>query len=187
MSDVNWHHYEIPLVRPRPGEARPGVARVTTAPAVPVAARVAPDTRPLAERSERLAAAVLDTCIALVVATSAYMVAIGLGRVGVAPAACVVVGLAVWLILDIVQIVLLSWRGQTLGKALMAVRFVDFRDGSNPGFVRAVLLRSMLPRLISVIPLIGAGFLLVDCMAIFGDERRCWHDLFASTKVVQDK
>jgi uncharacterized RDD family membrane protein YckC len=187
MSDVNWHHYEIPLVRPRPGEAHPGVAQVTTAPAVPVAARVAPDTRPLAERSERLAAAVLDMCIRLVVVTTAYLLAAGLGQLGATPIARGVVALAALLVLDGVQIVLLSWRGQTLGKALMAVRIADFRDGHNPGFVHAVLLRSMLPRLIAVIPLVGAGFVLIDCMAIFGDERRCWHDLFASTKVVQDK
>jgi uncharacterized RDD family membrane protein YckC len=81
--------------------------------------------------------------------------------------------------------VLLSLRGQTLGKALMSVRVVDHDDGRNPGFVRVILLRQLLPGVITALPCLGKVFWLADCLCIFGEERRCLHDIIAGTKVVR--
>lgn len=77
------------------------------------------------------------------------------------------------------QIYLLSTRGQTLGKRWMKVKIVK-QDGSPPGFVHAVLLRLIVNGLLGVVPAYG----LVDILFIFRDDRRCIHDLIASTKVV---
>ncbi len=91
-------------------------------------------------------------------------------------------GVAAFLLL---QAVLLSACGQTLGKMAMGVRVVGYYDEKNPGFVRAVLLRVMLPPAIWLLPGVGALFLLLDLVSGLGDERRCLHDQLAETKVVQ--
>ena len=44
-----------------------------------------------------------------------------------------------------VQATLLSLFGQTLGKMALGLRIVDNEDQSNPGFVRAVLVRNLVP------------------------------------------
>ena len=88
-----------------------------------------------------------------------------------------VLGLAIY------QIVQLSTRGQTIGKKAMKVRIVKL-DGSQPGFVHAVLLRAVVNALPSMIPLVGGVYGLVDILFIFRADRRCIHDLIASTRVV---
>ncbi len=92
----------------------------------------------------------------------------------------------------IVQVWLLSTRGQTVGKKLMGIRIVKLADGSNPGFVSAVLLRSLVPGIIStvlnaVIPFLFLGwiFFLADACFIFREDRRCIHDHIAGTIVVK--
>jgi uncharacterized RDD family membrane protein YckC len=87
------------------------------------------------------------------------------------------------LALAIVQIVMLSTRGQTIGKRAMKVRVVKL-DGSAPGFVHAVLLRVIVNALPSAIPLIGSLYGLIDILFIFRADRRCIHDLIAGTRVV---
>ena len=84
-----------------------------------------------------------------------------------------------------VQTWMLTVRGQTVGKRLLGIRIVRVQDDANPGFVPAVLMRSIIPILIRIIPVFGVGFWLVDVGCIFRDDRRCLHDLFAGTKVVQ--
>jgi uncharacterized RDD family membrane protein YckC len=90
----------------------------------------------------------------------------------------------------IVQIVMLSMRGQTIGKRLLGIRIVRFGDGSNPGFARAWLLRSLVVGLIGtlaalILPMLGNVFSIVNYAFIFRADRRCLHDLIADTKVVK--
>jgi uncharacterized RDD family membrane protein YckC len=89
----------------------------------------------------------------------------------------------------VVQIWMLTVRGQTVGKRLLGVRIVRIQDDANPGLVHAVLLRGFVPilnrALIMLIPVFGLGFWLVDVGCIFRDDKRCLHDLIAGTKVVQ--
>jgi|Laugresubdmm15sn_1035100.scaffolds.fasta_scaffold00974_5 uncharacterized RDD family membrane protein YckC len=85
----------------------------------------------------------------------------------------------------IVQIVMLSMRGQTIGKRLLGIRIVRFGDGSNPGFVRAWLLRSLVVGLIGTLGMVGNVFTIVNYGFIFRADRRCLHDLIADTKVVK--
>lgn len=89
--------------------------------------------------------------------------------------------------LIVLQAVLLSLRGQSLGKLLTGIRIVRVRDGSQAGFVHAFLLRGVIPGTIELIPILGGLFWLVDVCFIFGAERRCLHDLIAGTKVVKAK
>jgi uncharacterized RDD family membrane protein YckC len=88
------------------------------------------------------------------------------------------------LLLAVVQLVLLSMHGQTLGKKVAGTRIVNVRDGSNPGFVGAVLLRNVVPGMIGSLPCVGPIFSLADILYIFGEDRRCLHDHIAGTRVV---
>lgn len=81
---------------------------------------------------------------------------------------------------------LLSETGQTLGKKALKLRVVDEADASNPGFVRAVLLRALAPGVIANVPVIGTLFSLADALFIFRDDRKCIHDHFAKTVVVTE-
>jgi len=83
------------------------------------------------------------------------------------------------------QIYLLSTRGQTIGKKLMDIRIVSFDDESNPGFVKAFLLRAFVNGLIGAVPFVGFIYSITDICFIFRDDRRCLHDLLAGTKVVK--
>lgn len=84
----------------------------------------------------------------------------------------------------IYQLVILSTRGQTVAKRLLGIRIVNFDNEQNPGFVKAVLLRALVPGLVGSIPLLGMIFTIVDACFIFRPDRRCLHDLMAGTKVV---
>jgi len=86
-----------------------------------------------------------------------------------------------------IQIYLLTTRGQTIGKKLLGIKIVNFHDESNPGFVKAFLLRAFVNGIIASIPMIGAVYSIVDICFIFREDRRCIHDLLAGTKVVKAK
>ncbi|HKI38045.1 MAG TPA: RDD family protein [Gemmataceae bacterium] len=179
MGDVNWNQYEIPLV-PQP----PRELRAPPAPLAPIVSRDPPDPRPLAGRGERLAAALLDGVVCLIALSASLLIATALGQ-HVQATSVRLGAVAGVLAVEVVQIILLSLRGQTLGKALMGLRIVAHSDGSNPGFLRAVVLRRVLPGFLAAVPCLGKLFFLIDCLSIFGDTRRCYHDLFAGTKVVR--
>lgn len=83
----------------------------------------------------------------------------------------------------IYQLVMLYRHGQTLGKKILGIKIVR-SDGSRAGLGRIVLLRYLVPGLIGLIPYVGFFFSLVDPLFIFGDEKRCVHDLLADTIVV---
>ena len=90
----------------------------------------------------------------------------------------------VWLALFVCQCYLLAQRGQTIGKIVMGLRIVRFEDGTNPGFVKAVLMRTFLWALITAIPVVGPLIGLVGILFIFRDDQRCLHDHLAGTRVV---
>lgn len=88
-----------------------------------------------------------------------------------------------WLYLSapllVVQAALVSTRGQSIGKLIAGTR-IERQDGRRIGLVHGVVLRSWLMGSLH-------GFLLVflaDALWIFGRERRCLHDYFADTRVV---
>lgn len=87
------------------------------------------------------------------------------------------------LALMIANLYFLTTRGQTLGKMVCKIRIVDLA-GQNPGFVKAVLLRAVVPGIIGAVPVVGSIFSLVDPLFIFREDRRCIHDLIAGTNVV---
>lgn len=91
------------------------------------------------------------------------------------------VGGVLALVLIIYNLMLLSTKGQTIGKKILGIRITNYQNDGNPGFVKAVLLRVIVNGVIGFIPLYG----LIDICCIFGQERRCIHDVIAGTRVVQ--
>jgi uncharacterized RDD family membrane protein YckC len=139
----------------------------------------------LAGRGTRLAAVMIDTAVMLGVALpGGLLLGIGVGSESdaLAIAGGCLLGLCI-LGLAIYQIYLISTTGQSLAKKWMGIRIIKV-DGSPCGFVHGVLLRSWVMALIGNIPLVGPIASLVDPLLIFGDERRCLHDMIAGTKVV---
>lgn len=122
----------------------------------------------LANRSSRLIASIID----LLIIGGPY---VALFFIFFPLAVVYVLGLAV------VQVVLLTVAGQTLGKKALDIRIVKVETGRNGGFVTNVLLRSILNGALGLIPL----YSLVDILFIFRSDRRCIHDLIAGTVVVK--
>jgi uncharacterized RDD family membrane protein YckC len=156
-------------------------------------------TLPLASLSKRFFGAVLDTLLpSLFVFPGYVMVIAGVimadqqSRAGGEPGSefpviallgfgLIAVGFLVTLV---VQIFLLATRSQTLGKFIMQTQIVDFDTGQPADFVHCAILRILVNSIICSIPCAGAIYSLVDIFYIFRDDRRCIHDLLASTTVV---
>lgn len=105
------------------------------------------------------------------------------------------VGLGSVLILAylVVQAILMSKTGQSLGKRIMNIKVVN-EDGDNPGFVGTVAMREIVPNLgltvIGLIPFVGSIVQLVFWVAclvmlfLVDRDRRTLQDLIAKTYVV---
>ena len=134
----------------------------------------------LASRGSRLAAALIDGVAAFVAFLPGMGAIMAADSESGAMMGFALLGLGL-LALGCYQLYLLTTQGQTIGKKMMNIRIVRYDDGNLPGFVKAVLMRSMVPGMIGqFIPFFG----LIDVLFIFGAEQRCVHDLIAGTKVV---
>ncbi len=165
-----------------------GVRAPATNPYAAPAARVVDEARAELVKSSRLVrlgAVLLDSAVIVV---PAILIAIAMPGLGVkqsglgAEIALGALGLGV-IAFFIYQLYLLYANGQTLGKKLLGIKIVR-SDGSRAGFWRIVLLRYLVPGVIGAIPFVGFLFGLADPLFIFGEEKRCIHDLFADTIVV---
>lgn len=140
----------------------------------------------LAGRLPRLLAQLCDSAIVVVIALPLYIALAGLERredPGPGIALIALLTVVVMLAYVVVQLVLLYRHGQTLGKRWIGIRIVR-SDGDRAGLPRLLFLRGFVPGFIGGIPYIGWVFALGNVLWIFGEERRCLHDHFADTIVV---
>lgn len=79
---------------------------------------------------------------------------------------------------------LLATNGQTVGKKVLGIKIVDL-NGHLPSVKSHLLPRYAFYLLVDFIPIIGGLLSLVNVLYIFGQERRCMHDLLAGTRVVK--
>ena len=127
----------------------------------------------LASRGARLIAKIIDVAILIVgiiFVVIFFLIDDVLG----------VLSLLSLLAVPILQIVLLSKDGQTVGKKALNIRIVMVTTSQNGGFVPNVVLRAWLITLLGFIPFLG----LVDVLFIFREDQRCIHDLIAGTRVI---
>ena len=172
--------------------AQPGAFNPYAAPQANV---ISPSMNPsmqLASLGQRLGAAVLDGLVGGLVVGVPYAIAMidmagNKGKSDLSPVAMggFAVAVIAFLGLMIYNLVLLSTKGQTLGKKWLGIRIVSHPDCQNAGFVKAVLLRGFVNGIIGAIPLLGFLYSITDICFIFREDRRCIHDLIGSTQVVK--
>ena len=167
----------------------PPLAAVTAAPGEP-AAPVA-ETE-LATRSMRLWAVIAESLLMIPAALAFGLVWLAADGFRFRPIDEQSVGTIVVVSLTGVGILVAWWvvtwvwmyrYGQNIGKRLVGLRVVR-TDGTRVSFGRYLGLRGIVSALPGFIPLIGNFWGFVDSAWIFGEQRRCLHDLIADTKVV---
>lgn len=141
------------------------------------------DDQILAGRGTRFASWIIDLFLYLGALTPGIILMAAMGGdddgaiLGAVLAGFAFLGFAIY------QMYLVSTRGQSLAKKWMGIKIVK-TDGTECGFVHGVLLRMWVMSFIGQIPVVGFVASLVDPLLIFGDERRCLHDMIAGTKVI---
>ena len=93
-------------------------------------------------------------------------------------------GLLGALIVLAIDLTLLARNGQTIGKKLLGIKVVRV-DGSPVSLFRVFFLRYVCNTLLTLIPLFGSLYSLVDCLMIFSESRRTVHDRIADTIVIK--
>jgi uncharacterized RDD family membrane protein YckC len=154
--------------------------------------RSSPDIQLLATPGQRFAGNLIDTIVITIPGLFAYIPIITLEeRIAETGAAFetkewVMVGLGCLVVLAIalVQCVMISNTGQSIGKRLVKTKVVRL-DGSNPGFFYGVFMRGVVGRLGGLIPVIGNLYNLVDALYVFRADRRTIRDQIAGTRVIQ--
>jgi uncharacterized RDD family membrane protein YckC len=139
---------------------------------------------PLADRANRLLAAILDQMTWWLPLILVVMIAPG--RMGPRQLFTVRGGfvLIIFVVVLVINLVLLARYGQTIGKRIMGIRIVR-TDGSDAGLARLFFIRSLATTILTAVPYLGGAFALANALFIFRDDRRCIHDLMADTKVIK--
>ncbi len=150
----------------------------------------APDEAELAGRGRRLASAIIDAIIMLLLAvapiimffggwtdyqaaatTGSYMLTLG----------STAFGFVVYLL---VNGYFLAKDGQSIGKKLLGTKIVR-TDGSKADFVRIVTRRLLPVQALNLIPMVGPLLSVVDALFIFRASKKCIHDDIADTVVIR--
>lgn len=173
--------------------ASPSIAAEALSPAAPIHGTI---DYPLASRGRRLLGAIIDSLILVPLAIVVWSIlaavflfwsttsAEGENLTG-SELGDAVVGLFLGgTIFIVVHGYLLATRGQTVGKYLLKMQIVS-DEGRLVSFWRLITLRYLPFWLASAIPGIGGVIGLANALAIFRESRRCLHDDFAGTKVIQ--
>lgn len=79
---------------------------------------------------------------------------------------------------------LLATQGQTIGKRLLGLRIVR-PDGERASLARLLGARYGIGYVISLVPIAGGLYGLIDALLIFRESHQCLHDNIADTIVVK--
>lgn len=83
------------------------------------------------------------------------------------------------------HILMVHYRGQTVGKMALGIKVVQIEDGALPSWDRAAI-RWAVPVLFAWIPLVGGLAQLLDYLWMLWDpQRQCVHDKAARTIVIR--
>ena len=128
----------------------------------------------LASRLSRFIAVIVDRAILF----AAVVLAIALSQLGIFVA---ILGWAIFLVVEGLQLFLLAKRGQTLGKRFLNIRIVRNDTGENAGFYKNVVIRHFANGFLGIIPF----YRLVDYLYAIRGDRRTVHDRLAGTRVIR--
>ena len=152
----------------------------------------------LASRSARLGAIILDSIFAFICFTPAYAMnfatLVQQAQSRGNPAAVWIylaktggwfyVGVLGALVVLAIDLTLLARNGQTIGKKLLGIKVVRV-DGSPVSLFRVFFLRYVCNTILTLVPVFGSLYSLVDSLMIFGEARRTVHDRIADTIVIK--
>ena len=79
---------------------------------------------------------------------------------------------------------LLMSSGQTVAKRILRMRIVSVHDDRIVPIGKLIGLRYLPQWVLGQVPVVGGILMLINALFIFGEQRRCVHDLIAGTKVV---
>jgi len=140
----------------------------------------AESNEPLASRSSRFIASLVDNFLILAAAIpGGVLIAASPRR---APGFALMAAGA--LVLHAVQWYLISTTGRSLGKRWCRLKIIR-NDGGPVTFMSGVVLREWLPFALRMIPGMGTLFGLADPLFVFFQDRRCIHDHIAGTRVIE--
>ena len=159
------------------------------------------DGEVLADRGTRLVASIVDGLLMLCITLPIQLATGYLQMVAAQKAPPVMLELFVNLsgiaAMPVVHGWMLTSRGQSIGKRMLGIQIVDYRDNGLLPFARVILSRSLwlaplglvstfLPTEAKAIVGFVVGLLsIVDSLLIFGETRRCFHDTLAGSIVVK--
>lgn len=131
----------------------------------------------IASRRSRLFSSIVNYCIA---APPFVLLLVGLIN---SEGFSITFGILFTSLLIITQAFLLSSQGQTIGKKIFKLKIVNIDTGKNNGFLTNVLIRTGITIALSIPTY--TGYLMVDSLFIFRQDKRCLHDLMARTCVIR--
>ena len=121
----------------------------------------------LASPWNRIAAYIINTLLTSIVVTPGIIILIiemirskSIGYNLIGPVLCIMIPLTIY---GIWQIILMSKKGQSLGKRMMNIKVIGM-DGRNPGFIGTVLLREMVFNMIVTIVSLILTFIFVGLL-----------------------
>lgn len=153
-----------------------------------------PGTLELANPWLRLAAALIDGVVALIIMLPVMLVGGYFTAVWNAAmqGKSVSLGLTIlWSLIGLALFLLVQgyplhrWA-QTWGKRLLGVQIVDMQ-GKQPSLVHLIVKRYLPVQVVSLVPFVGNLLIIVDSLFIFRNDRRCVHDLIAGTQVIVNR
>ena len=142
---------------------------------------------PLASRWSRLGASLLDTLIMIVILIPLMFLTGYFDKFTALTEPSYFDGL-LYSLLGIVFFMIINFKfllsqGQTIGKKVVGIRITGL--GGEKIDVPIIAKRYGFYFLVGQIPIIGGIISLVNVLFIFGQDKRCLHDLVAGTKVVK--
>ncbi len=84
------------------------------------------------------------------------------------------------------QLYYLVHDGQSVGKKIMKIAIVDYRSNGHPSPFQLIVLRTLLPLIPLIIPIVGLALYSVNISWSLNKHKRCIHDIIAGTSVVHE-
>lgn len=138
---------------------------------------------PVADRMDRLKAALIDAGIMLAANFPIYLILWMLGAFNYYLVSMVICAAASAIIFMSINYNSLKSNGQTIGKKKMNIRIIGRDD--QPMCVDSLLLKRYAPVwLASLIPVVGPLLCIANALCIFRNSNACLHDDVAGSKVV---
>jgi len=92
----------------------------------------------------------------------------------------------IFTLFSLFQLFLMVHDGQSVGKKIMKIAVVVHGTHDHPSPFQIIVLRTMIPAVPMVLPLLGLVLYGVNLGWALGDEHRCLHDFIAGTDVVHE-